>query len=101
VIDGFSGPQRFFIGFAQVWRGAALDGRSPPALADRPTFALPLSHFSARCRTTQAFYDAFDIKPGDSLYRKPAGPRAGVVSNEASTQMNADGRKKNGNTDPH
>ncbi len=71
VIDGFTGPQRFFIGFAQVWRGAARDAearlllRTDPHSPFRFRTLVPLSN-------TQAFYDAFDIKPGDPLYRKPA-----------------------------
>jgi putative endopeptidase len=70
-IDGFTGPQRFFIGFAQVWRGAALDAearlllRTDPHSPFRFRTLVPLSN-------TEAFYDAFDIKPGDPIYRKPA-----------------------------
>ncbi len=70
VLDGFTGPQRFFIGYAQIWRSHVrpeeqklrlrTDGHSPP----RFRVLVPLTNF-------QAFYDAFDVKPEDKLYRKP------------------------------
>lgn len=70
VIDGFTGPQRFFIGFAQVWRGSTRDAEQRLALRTDP-------HSPPRFRTLvplsniQAFYDAFDVKPGDKMYRAP------------------------------
>ncbi|HEV3415716.1 MAG TPA: M13 family metallopeptidase [Pirellulales bacterium] len=70
VIDGFTGPQRFFIGFAQVWRGATRDAQQRVMLRTDPhspvqfRALVPLSN-------VQAFYDAFAIKPGDAMYRPP------------------------------
>ncbi|HEX3999377.1 MAG TPA: M13 family metallopeptidase [Pirellulales bacterium] len=70
-IDGFTGPQRFFIGFAQVWRGESRPAelrvslRTDPHSPPRFRTLVPLSNI-------QAFYDAFDIKPGDAMYRAPA-----------------------------
>jgi putative endopeptidase len=70
VIDGFTGPQRFFIGFAQVWRGSTRDAdarvllRTDPHSPPRFRTLVPLSNI-------QAFYDAFDVKPGDAMYRAP------------------------------
>ena len=71
VIDGFTGPQRFFIGFAQVWRGSIRDAEQrlrlrtdPHSPASVPRDWCPLSNI-------QAFYDAFDVKPGDAMYRTP------------------------------
>ena len=70
VIDGFTGPQRFFIGFAQVWRGSIRDADQRLLLRTDP-------HSPAQFRTLvplsniQAFYDAFDVKPGDAMYRPP------------------------------
>jgi predicted metalloendopeptidase len=70
VIDGFTGPQRFFIGFAQVWRGAVRDAdqklllRTDPHSPGRFRTLVPLSN-------VQEFYDAFDVKPGDAMYRAP------------------------------
>ncbi len=70
VIDGFTGPQRFFIGFAQVWRGAVRDAdqklllRTDPHSPGRFRTLVPLSN-------VQEFYDAFGVKPGDAMYRAP------------------------------
>jgi predicted metalloendopeptidase len=70
VIDGFTGDQRFFMGWAQVWRikarEAALrnqlltDSHSPGAYRA----FVPLTNFDP-------FYAAWDIKPGDKMYRPP------------------------------
>ncbi|MFT5432339.1 MAG: putative endopeptidase [Myxococcota bacterium] len=71
LIDGFTGAQRFFMGWAQVWarlyrpaelrRRLTLDPHSP-------------SHFRANMPASNMseFYEAFGVKPGDKLYRKPA-----------------------------
>ena len=70
VIDGLTGPQRFFIGFAQVWRGSIRDAEQKVLLRTDPhspvqfRTLVPLSNI-------QAFYDAFEIKPGDTMYRPP------------------------------
>jgi predicted metalloendopeptidase len=70
VIDGFTGDQRFFIGWAQVWRAKVRPEylrqwllTSPHALA--PYRAnIPPSNMAA-------FYEAFGVKPSDNLYRDP------------------------------
>ena len=70
-IDDFTGEQRFFIGFAQVWRGAVRDAeqrlriRTDPHSPGQFRTQVPLTN-------VEAFYKAFDIKPGDASYRKPA-----------------------------
>jgi putative endopeptidase len=70
-IDGFTGPQRFFIGFAQVWRGTTRDEeiririRTDPHSPPQYRTLVPLSN-------VDVFYDAFDVKPDDKQYRKPA-----------------------------
>jgi putative endopeptidase len=70
VIDGFTGPQRFFLGYARVWRGETRDAdqrlrlRTDPHSPPRFRTLVPLSNI-------QAFYDAFNVKPGDAMYRPP------------------------------
>ena len=70
VIDGFTGPQRFFLGFAQCWRDSAREAeqrlrlRIDPHSPARFRVLVPLSNIPA-------FYEAFDIKPGDKMYRAP------------------------------
>jgi len=70
VIDGFTGPQRFFIGYAQVWRDAVRDAEERVALRTDPhspaqfRTLVPLSNF-------QPFYEAFNLQPGAASYRPP------------------------------
>ena len=70
MIDGFTGSQRFFIGFAQVWRGSIRDAelrlriRTDPHSPAEFRTLVPLSNVGA-------FYEAFEIKPGTKWYRKP------------------------------
>ena len=70
VIDGFTGEQRVFLGWAQAWRGHARDDylrkqvvtdpHSPRAFrVDGPT------------RNIDAWYDAFGVKPGEIYYVAP------------------------------
>jgi putative endopeptidase len=69
-IDGFTGDQRFFLSFAQVWRGSM----RPEALAQQLTTD---PHSPGKYRTDgtvvniDAWYKAFDIKPGDKMYKAP------------------------------
>jgi len=70
VIDGLTGDQRFFMGWAQVWRAKR-----------RPAYALQLltvdPHSPPRFRcdgvlsNMDTFYRAFDVKPGDKMYLPP------------------------------
>jgi len=71
VIGGFTGDQRFFMGWAQVWRTKTRD----EALRNQ---LLTDSHSPGVYRAfvpvtnLDAFYTAFNLKPGDKLYRAPA-----------------------------
>jgi len=70
VIDGLTGDQRVFLGWAQVWRGKARDDRqrqllvSDPHAPNRARVDIPL-------RNIDAFYAAFGVKPGDPMYVAP------------------------------
>lgn len=70
VIDGFTGPQRFFLGWAQIWRRKYRDDELRVRLVTDTH-----SPSEYRCNGVVAnmteFYDAFDVKPGDRLYREP------------------------------
>lgn len=66
-IDGFTPEQRFFLNYAQVWRGLYRDEALKRQLQTNPhspgkfrTLG-PLSNF-------QPFYDAFGVKEGDKMY---------------------------------
>jgi putative endopeptidase len=71
VIGGLTGDQRFFIGWAQVWRGHYRDAALRQLL-------LSDSHAPGRYRASvpltnlDEFHRAFDVKPGDRMYRAPA-----------------------------
>jgi putative endopeptidase len=70
VIGGFTGEQRFFLGYAQVWRFKSRDEALRNQLltdAHSPGMYrafVPLTNIDA-------FYEAFALKPGDKLYRDP------------------------------
>ena len=70
VIDGYSGDQRFFIGWAQVWRRLYRDENLEVRLTTDPH-----SHSEARTnaivRNFDAWYLAFDVQPGQALYLPP------------------------------
>jgi putative endopeptidase len=70
VLGGFTGDQRVFFGWAQVWR----EKTRPDALKVQATSDV---HSPGRfrvdgpMRNIDAWYDAFGVKPGDKLYLKP------------------------------
>ena len=70
VIDGFTGAQRFFLGWAQIWRRKYRDDELRVRLATDPH-----SPSEYRCNVVVAnmpeFHAAFGVGPGDRLYRKP------------------------------
>jgi putative endopeptidase len=69
-IDGFTPDQRFFLNWAQVWRNNIL----PESAAQR---IVTDSHSPGMYRANgpltnmDAFYNAFNIKPGDKMYKAP------------------------------
>jgi putative endopeptidase len=70
LIDGLTPEQRFFISWAQVWRTNIRDDAQRQRIATDP-------HSPGRIRAIgplvnfQPFYDAFGIKEGDPMWRKP------------------------------
>ncbi|WP_242920653.1 M13 family metallopeptidase [Pontibacter liquoris] len=69
-IDGFTPDQRFFLAWAQVWRTNILPEAAAQQVVTDP-------HSPGQYRTIgapvnmDAWYQAFDVKPGDKLYKKP------------------------------
>ena len=70
VIDGLTGDQRFFLGFAQVWRGMEREEslRNRVMTANHPPGAFRLNN---AVRHLDAWYDAFDVGADDALYLPP------------------------------
>ncbi|WP_018605658.1 M13 family metallopeptidase [Uliginosibacterium gangwonense] len=70
VLNGLTGDQRFFIGFAQSWR----DKSRPEALLSQ---IVSDPHSPDEFRTigptsnSDPFQDAFGVKPGDKMYKAP------------------------------
>ncbi len=71
VIDGFTGDQRFFLGWAQVWRTMFRDEALRQQLSSGSPHSPGMVRAYAPLRNIDAWYDAFGIKEGDTLYVKP------------------------------
>ncbi len=70
TIDGFTPDQRFFLAWAQVWRGNILPQTEAQLI-------ITDTHSPGQYRTIgapvnmDAWYNAFNVKEGDKLYKKP------------------------------
>jgi putative endopeptidase len=69
VVDGFSGEQQFFLSFGQVWRTKTRE----PALRQQVITDghAPAEYRADTVRNLDAWYPAFDVKPGEALYLAP------------------------------
>ncbi len=69
VIGGYTGDQRFFLGFAQIWRQKYRDA----ALLQQTTTDPHTAGFLRPqvVRNLDAWYAAFGAKPGETLYLAP------------------------------
>jgi len=70
VIDGFTGDQRFYLAFSQVWRSKIRDPMLVLLLKSDP-HSPPQVRGSLPLKNQPAFYTAFDVKPGDGMYLPP------------------------------
>jgi len=70
VLDGLSGDERFFIGWAQVWRRKhRVDDLKNRLLVDPHSPAQYRANGTVR--NVPAFFSAFQVKPGDKMYLPP------------------------------
>ncbi len=70
VIDGLSGAQRLYMGWAQVWRGKTRENEAIRRIKTDPHS--PASIRGSVTLTNQpGFFKAFDIKPTDKLFVAP------------------------------
>lgn len=76
VIDGFSGEQRFFLGYAQAWRTKWREGLMREVVLTDPHSP---SEFRANgvVANMDEFYAAFGVREGDGLWR-PAAERVKI-----------------------
>ena len=70
VIDGLTGEQRVFFGWAQVWRTKSRDAEAIRRLAIDP-HSPPEFRCNGVVRNLDAFYEAFDVDQSDELYLDP------------------------------
>lgn len=68
--DGFTPDQRFFLAWAQVWRGNVLPETAAQLIKTDTHSPGPYRTIGAPVNM-DAWYEAFDVKPGDKLYKKP------------------------------
>ncbi|BBY50186.1 peptidase M13 [Mycolicibacterium arabiense] len=71
VIDGLTGVQRVFYGWAQVWRTKSRDAEAIRRLAIDP-HSPPEFRCNGVVRNIDAYYDAFGVEESDGLYLEPA-----------------------------
>ncbi|MEZ7499669.1 M13 family metallopeptidase [Flavobacterium sp. Arc3] len=70
VLDGFTGEQRIFLGWGQVWLEKAREDDLRGQVANDPHSPAKF-RINGVVRNIPEFYTAFNIKPTDSLYLAP------------------------------
>jgi putative endopeptidase len=70
VVDGMTGDQRFFHGWAQVWRTLFREQRLRNQIMTGPHSPAEF-RVNGVVRNIDAWYEAFGVKPGDKLYLPP------------------------------
>ena len=69
VIGGFTADQRFYLGWAQVWRCNTREAAARQRLLTDPHSPCPVR--TDVVRNMDPWYSAFDVKPGQKLYLAP------------------------------
>jgi putative endopeptidase len=70
VIDGLTGDQRVFLGWAQAWRGKVSDDYVKRQVVSDPHSPRQF-RVNGVVRNINAWYTSFDVKPGEKLYVAP------------------------------
>ncbi len=70
IIDGWTGDQRFFLGWAQVWRSKTRDEETKRRLTIDP-HSPPKFRANGAAVNVPEFYATFDVKEGDGMYLPP------------------------------
>jgi len=70
VIDGLTGDQRVFLGWAQVWKSKIRDDALRQRLATDP-HSPDMLRVNGVVRNVDGWYGAYDVKPGEKLYLAP------------------------------
>jgi putative endopeptidase len=69
VLGGFTGDQRFFMSYAQLYRSLQRENFLRQQIATDPH--APAEWRAAEVRNVDAWYDAFNVKPGAKMYLPP------------------------------
>jgi putative endopeptidase len=69
VLDDLTGEQRFFMGWAQVWRGVSRREEAERLLVVDPHSPMDLRANAAR--NLEEFHDAFEVSEGDGMWLAP------------------------------
>ena len=70
IINGLTGDQRFFLAYAQVWKGKTREQRQLQLLKSDPHSPGEF-RVNGIVRNVDAWYEAFNVQPGDALYLPP------------------------------
>jgi len=70
VIGGYTGDQRFFMGYAQIWRTKFRDAALRNQLLTNP-HSPGMARAFVPLTNNDAFMQAFGVKPGDKMWRDP------------------------------
>jgi putative endopeptidase len=70
VIDGLTGDQRVFLGWAQAWRSKVREDALRRQLATDP-HSPDMLRVNGVVHNVDGWYGAYDVKPGDTLYLSP------------------------------
>jgi len=70
VLEGITGDQRFFLAWAQVWRTLDRDESLRNQILTDPHSPAQF-RVNGVVRNVDAWYTAFDVRPGDKLYLAP------------------------------
>ena len=70
IIDGFTGDQRVFLGWAQVWKSKFRDEALRRQVTVDP-HSPDMLRVNGVVHNVPGWYDAYDVKPGDKLYLAP------------------------------
>ncbi len=69
-IDGFAPAQRFFLNFAQIWRGNTLPETEAQLILTDP-HSPGMHRSNGPVVHMDAWYEAFNVQPGDKMYKAP------------------------------
>ena len=68
LIDGFTPAQRFYLSYGAIWAQNITD-EEKARLTNMDVHSLAKNRVNVSIRNFQTFFDAFDIKEGDPMYR--------------------------------